>query len=135
MIEQRVRAIIGPDGVMDVDAAGRVEVAPRSDKECALILSAAHREGWSVRIVGAGTWIPRGASVDLALSTRCLVGVPDLSPADMVLTAMAGTSFDEIQATAATEGTWIAMDPPGARRSLGSILATATSSPTVVRCR
>jgi glycolate oxidase FAD binding subunit len=129
LIEQRVQSICGKEGVIDVDAHGCVEVAPHSEEECALLLSAAYDEGWSVRLCGKGGWIPLDAPAQLVLSTRRLSGVSDLNPADMVMTARVGSPIDELQTAAAKEGTWIALDPPGASRSLGSILATGTSGP------
>ena len=129
MIEQRVRSIVGSEGVIDVDAHGCVEVAPRSEEEGALLLSAAHDERWSVRFCGNGNWIPRDAPANLAISTRRLVGVSGLNSADLVLTASAGTSIVDLKAAAAKEGTWIALDPPGTERSLGSLLATGTAGP------
>jgi glycolate oxidase FAD binding subunit len=129
VIEQRVRSIIGTDGVLDIGAHGSVEVAPRSEEECALLLAAAHDAGWSVRLCGGGGWIQPDAPADLAVSTRRLVGIFDLSPADLVMTARVGTQLGDLQATAANQGTWIALDPPGASRSLGSILATGTAGP------
>jgi len=129
VIERRVRSIVGADGVLDVDSAGRLEVAPRSEAECALLLSAAHSERWSVRLAGRGRWTPSDAPADLVVSSRRLAGVIDLNPADLVMTAHVGTLLADLQANAAQEGTWIALDPPGTSRSLGSVLATGTAGP------
>jgi glycolate oxidase FAD binding subunit len=129
LIEQRVRSIVGADGTIDVDEQGCVAVAPRSEEECALILAAAHQESWRVRFDGRGSWIKPDAPTELAISTRLLEGATDLSPADMVLTARAGTRLEDLQNAAADEGMWIALDPPGAARSIGSIVATGTVGP------
>jgi glycolate oxidase FAD binding subunit len=129
LIEQRVRSIVGADGFIDVDEQGCVVVAPRSEEECALILAAAHQESWRVRFDGRGSWIKPDAPTELAISTRLLEGATDLSPADMVLTARAGTRLEDLQNAAADEGMWIALDPPGAARSIGSIVATGTVGP------
>lgn len=129
LIEQRVRSIVGADGFIDVDEQGCVAVAPRSEEECALILAAAHQESWRVRFDGRGSWIKPDAPTELAISTRLLEGTTDLSPADMVLTARAGTRFEDLQNAASDEGMWIALDPPGATRSIGSIVATGTAGP------
>jgi glycolate oxidase FAD binding subunit len=129
LIEQRVRSIVGADGFIDVDEQGCVAVAPRSEEECALILAAAHQESWRVRFDGRGSWIKPDAPTELAISTRLLEGATDLSPADMVLTARAGTRLEDLQNAAADEGMWIALDPPGAARSIGSIVATGTVGP------
>jgi len=129
MIERRVRSIVGTEALLEVGANGSVEVAPRSEAECALLLAAAHDGRWSVRLSGGGSWSAPDAPAELVISTRHIAGIPDLSPADLVLTARAGTAIDDIQAAAANEGTWAAIDPPGVRRSLGSILATGTAGP------
>ena len=129
MIDQRIRSILGADGIIDIDGHGCVEVSPRSEEECALILSAAFEEGWSVRFDGGGGWIRPDAPADLAISTRKLLGILDLSPADMVLTANAGTPLEDLQHAAANEGMWIALDPPGTNRSVGSLVVTGTAGP------
>ena len=129
MIDQRVRSIMGADGLIAIDAHGVTEVSPQSEEECALILAAAHEESWSVRFAGGGGWIRPDAPADLAISTRLLTGITDHCPADLVLTARAGTPLDDLQDAAANEGTWIALDPPGARRSIGSVVATGTAGP------
>lgn len=122
-------SILGTDGVIETDANGPVVAAPRSEEECALILAAAHEEGWTVRLDGRASWIPPDAPADLAISTRMLVGISDFSPADLVLTARAGTPLDDIQDAAGREGMWIALDPPGADRSIGSVVSTGTAGP------
>jgi len=129
VIEQRVRSIVGTEAELEIDANGSVEVAPRSEQECSLLLAAAHERRWSVRLSGGGGWSKPDAPAELVISTRRMVGIPGLSPADLVLTARAGTVLEDVQATAAKEGTWVAMDPPGVRRSLGSVLATGTAGP------
>jgi len=129
VVEQRVRSIVGAGGVVDVDATGCVQVAPESEEECALLLAVAHRERWSVRFCGCGNWIPLDAPADLAMSTKRLRAISDLSAADMAMTAQAGSPLGDLQAAAAKQGTWIALDPPGGTRTLGSILSTGTAGP------
>ncbi len=108
---------------------GIVEVAPRSEEECAVVLSAAYEEGWKIRIRGCGSWIDPDAPADLAISTRMLTGISEQNPADLLMSARAGTPFQDLQNAAAKTGTWIALDPPGGERSLGSVLATGTAGP------
>jgi glycolate oxidase FAD binding subunit len=129
VIERRIRSIVGTDGVFDVGSDGTVEVAPRSEEECALILASAHKENWSVCFRGGGGWIKPDAPSPVIVSTKQLTGISDLSPADLVLTANSGTPLPDLQTAAANEGTWIPLDPPGANRTLGSVLATGTAGP------
>jgi FAD/FMN-containing dehydrogenase len=64
------------------------------------------------------------------LSTRALDQIVDISPADLVVTAQAGTPFETLQRLAAEHGMWLPLDPPGRPdRSIGSIVATATAGP------
>ena len=129
MIDRRVRSIVGANGKIDVDAHGSVTVAPRSEDECALILAAAHQEGWKVRFDGGRGWMPPDAPAQLVVSTHLLAGITNLSPADMVLTALAGTRLEDLQTATAAEGMWTALDPPGTNRSVGSLLATGSAGP------
>src|SRR6185437_3809939 len=65
-----------------------------------------------------------------AVSTRALDQVTSVSPADLVTTVQAGTTLETLRRRLADEGMWLAIDPPGRpERSLGSIIATATSGP------
>src|SRR2546426_11703015 len=112
----------GPDAVP--------RVAPASPDAVALLLGTAREEGWHVRLEGAGTWLPADAPADLALTTRRLDRVPAIEPQDLSATAEAGIGCDVLRQQLADRGTWLALDPPGlAGRTLGSLVATATSGP------
>ena len=127
----RVRALLGDEAV-DVAATpdGVPRVAPGSPDAVALLLGTAREEGWHVRIEGAGTWLPSDAPADLALTTRRLDKVPAIEPQDLSATAEAGIGCDLLRQQLADGGTWLALDPPGlAGRTLGSVVATATSGP------
>src|SRR6059036_2052466 len=127
----RVRALLGDDAV-DVAATpdGVPRVAPSSPDAVALLLGTARKEGWHVRIEGAGSWLPTDAPVDLALTTRRLDHVPAIEPQDLAATVEAGIGCDLLRQQLADRGTWLALDPPGlAGRSLGSVVATATAGP------
>jgi glycolate oxidase FAD binding subunit len=128
-IASKIRALIGDGGLIEPDAGGTPIAAPASEAECSLLLSTAQSEGWRVRIEGTGGWIPADAPASLALSTRRMSGVVDLSPADMVVTVKAGTTWDELRTLLANEGTWVPLDPPGSGRSVGSVVACATAGP------
>jgi len=127
----RVRALLGDDAV-DLAATpdGVPRVAPGSPDAVALLLGTAREEGWRVRIEGAGTWLPADAPADLALTTRRLDHIPAIEPQDLSATVEAGIGCDLLRQQLADRGTWLALDPPGlAGRTLGSVVATATTGP------
>jgi FAD/FMN-containing dehydrogenase len=127
----KVRALLGADAVLDPGAAGVApRIAPTSPDGVALLLRTATQEHWTVRVEGAGSWQPADAPADLALTTRRLDQVESVEPQDLVATAQAGVGWDRLRQQLAERGVWVALDPPGlAGRSLGSIIASATSGP------
>ena len=129
VVADKICSLLGEDGLFEMDPLGIPVATPASDDECALLLRTASSEGWTVRIEGSGTWIPRDARADLALSTVRLRGVVDLSPPDMVVTVGSGTRWTELQTSLGNEGMWIPLDPPGSGRSVGSVVACATAGP------
>ncbi|MBI2073507.1 MAG: FAD-binding protein [Gemmatimonadetes bacterium] len=126
---RRVRSMLGPDAVVDTDASGMPRVAPRAEEGVALVLQAAAAEGWRVRIEGRGSWVPADAPADLALTTRALARVTRLDAADLVATVEAGVAWGDLQRALADQGVWVAADPPGEGRSVGSVVATGTAGP------
>lgn len=129
-IARRLRAMLGPDAPVEPGAGGPPRVTPRSEDALALVLQEASSEGWRVRIEGAATWMPPDAPADLALSTRGLNALVHLSAADLVATAQAGITWDELRRALADQGTWLAVDPPGGgERTLGSVVSTASAGP------
>ena len=131
-IVERVRALLGPDAVLeDASAPDTVpRIAPASPYAVALLLGTAREEGWRISIQGAGTWMPADAPADLALTTRRLDRVPAIHPQDLSATAEAGIGCDQLRQQLADHGAWLALDPPGlAGRSIGSVVATATAGP------
>ena len=129
MIFSRLRALLGPAAV-DRDADNVPRVAPGSTDALALVCRLAHDESWKIRVEGLATWLPADAPADLAVSTRALDEIVSVHPADLVATVQAGASLDAIRRRLAEQGMWLALDPPGRPdRSLGSVIATATSGP------
>ena len=128
---EKVTSLLGRDAVLPPRAQGDVpRVAPAAPDAVALLLATASEEGWRVRVEGAGTWMPGDAPADLALSTRRLDRIPALEPQDLTATAEAGIGLDVLRRELADSGVWLALDPPGlAGRTLGSVVATATSGP------
>ncbi len=128
-IVRRVRSLLGADAVVDTDASGMPRVAPQNEEGVALVVQAAATEGWRVRVEGAASWVPPDAPADLALTTRGLARVVRLDAADLVATVEAGVPWSELQRALAEAGVWVAADPPGEARTVGSVAATATGGP------
>src|SRR5918993_3409803 len=129
VIFARLRALLGTTGV-ERDAQGVPRATPESPDALTLVCRLAHEEGWKIRVEGRGTWLPPDAPADLVVSTRGLEEVVSVSPADLVATVQAGTPLEALRRRLADYGMWLALDPPGRpERSIGSIIATATSGP------
>jgi len=129
-ILDRVKALLGEGALLESGTDRVPRIAPGSPDAVALLLGTAHQEGWRVRIEGAGTWLPSDAPTDLALTTRRLDRVPAIEPQDLTATAEAGIGLDQLRQQLADRGAWLAVGPPClARRTLGSIVATATAGP------
>lgn len=128
-IVRRIRSMLGSDAVVDTDPSGMPRAAPQSESAMALVLQAAAGEGWRVRIEGRGSWMPLDAPADLALTTRGLNRVTRTDAGDLVATVEAGALWTEVQRTLADQGVWVAADPPGEGRSVGSVVATGTAGP------
>ncbi|MFL5402067.1 MAG: FAD-binding oxidoreductase [Gemmatimonadales bacterium] len=125
----RLRALLGTTGV-ERDGDGVPRATPDSADALTLVCRLAHEEGWKIRVEGRGTWLPADAPADLAVSTRGLEQIVSVSPADLVATVQAGTSLEALRRRLADYGMWLALDPPGRpERSIGSVVATATSGP------
>jgi FAD/FMN-containing dehydrogenase len=126
---RRVRALLGPDAVLDADGPGAPRVAPPTAEAMALVVQTAAAEGWRILPVGGRSWVPGDAEADLVISTTGLTRVLDVSPGDMVATVEAGVRWSDLRRALADAGAWFAVDPPGADRTLGSVIATATAGP------
>ncbi|HZA91541.1 MAG TPA: FAD-binding oxidoreductase, partial [Gemmatimonadales bacterium] len=125
----RLRALLGTTGV-ERDAQGVPRATPESPDALTLVCRLAHEEGWKIRVEGRGTWLPPDAPADLVVSTRGLEQVVSVSPADLVATVQAGTPLEALRRRLADYEMWLALDPPGRpERSIGSVIATATSGP------
>jgi glycolate oxidase FAD binding subunit len=128
-IIDRIRALFGPDSIPDSIPDGAPVVAPRTEAATALMMQTATAEHWRVRVQGEGGWMPQDAPADLTLSTNSLRDIADVSAPDLVATAQAGVSWSTLKGELADSGAWLAHDPPGGDRTLGSILVTGTAGP------
>lgn len=126
-IVRRIRALLG-ENIRIETGDGRVPlVAPQSEDQLSLLLGSASTERWRVRIHGGGSWIPRDAPADLAVTVAGLQEVTLLDTADLVATAQAGVPWSALRQRLADRGAWVPLDPPGGDRTLGSIVATGTT--------
>ena len=85
-----------------------------------------------LRISGRGTWLDAGRPVAATdtLSTRELSGISGYVPADLTLTALAGTTLAEIREATRANGQWLALDPAGSDDgTIGATIATASAGP------
>jgi len=128
-IERRLRTLMGPDALVESNDDGIPTVAPHTTEACALVVETANHEGWQVRIAGSGTWSQETGPADLILSSSGLSEVEDVRAADLVATVQAGVDRDTLRTALADRGTWWPVDPPGFRRTVGSVIATATAGP------
>jgi len=124
----RLRAVLGPEAV--ADAAGTPCVTPATADGLRRACQLAGDMGWHIRVEGNGSWLPPDAPADIIISTRGLRQTVRASASDQVATVSAGVPFNDLRAHFAKEGMWLAVDPPGKPdRTIGSIVATATSGP------
>lgn len=83
--------------------------------------------------VGGGTALGIGNvvdAIDLVVDMRALRGIENYNPADLTLTAKAGTTLAELQAELAIHGQELPIEAPFAdRASIGGLIATAFAGP------
>ena len=102
-------------------------VTPDSVAEVADVLRAASASGTPVRPTGGEAPAARSGIV---LSTRKLKGIEIYEPADLTLTASAGTTLGELETAVSAHGQFPPFDPPHApRRTLGGLVATGDGGP------
>jgi glycolate oxidase FAD binding subunit len=87
-----------------------------------------------LRVRGGGTKDFLGPAAPIGtntLDTRALRGVLAYEPTELVITALAGTPLDEIEATLAERGQCLPFEPPrfGAGGTLGGMVASGLSGP------
>ncbi len=127
-LAHRLEAIAGLDtqGGGDLDRGGapgegrRPWVTPRHADAVAELLRQASSEGWRVAPVGS----TEAATADVVLRTEGLAGIAEYEPADLTLTAGAGTPIADLAAAAEGAGQWFPVDAPGLEgATLGGVVA------------
>jgi glycolate oxidase FAD binding subunit len=101
---------------------------PRHEIECIETVRACLAGKTPVEITGGGTKRGLGhrISAEATISMHGMTGVTSYNPAEMVMTAKAGTPLAEIEAALAEKGQMLAFEPPDCRALLGS-----TGEPTI----
>ncbi len=130
-----------PARVVDQDGdrwpwlAGRPEavVHPESTEEVAATVRWAAAQGVGVAVVASGRRFEGARAMHgpfLLLCTDRLVGIDIYEPADLTITAKAGTPLTTLTATLAAERQWLPYDPPFVDdRTAGGLVATGESGP------
>ena len=89
-------------------------VHPGSDAEVADVVRWAGQEGLTVLPVGTGAHLHRVVTAERAVVTRTdrLAGIRIYEPADLTLTAGAGTPLSGLRTALAPHDQWLPFDPP-----------------------
>jgi glycolate oxidase FAD binding subunit len=114
----------------DFDALPMAEnVKPRDAREVEQAVQEAVAGGKTIEIVGHGSKhrIGRAAQWDMTLDLSALSGVTLYEPAELVLSAKAGTPLAEIETLLAANGQQLAFEP----MDFGPLLGTASDSATI----
>lgn len=125
----RLVPIVGSEAVR-AGTDGIPRVAPPTIDALAGVMATAHEEGWKVVVEGGGTWSAGAAPAELRVSVRALDDVASVRPEELTASVGAGATLERTRLEILEHGTWLPLDPPGRPdRTLGSLLATATTGP------
>jgi glycolate oxidase FAD binding subunit len=126
-------ALAGDMAGMAVGGAAPECVAlPASIEEVVSVLALARAAHRAVLPLGHGTEAACEPPVHpfVVLGTRRLTGVESYEPADLTLTAWAGTPVRALASVTADQGQWLPFDPPCfLDRTFGGLVAAGTSGP------
>lgn len=110
---------------------------PNSDKDVLALVAQAGADKKTIEIIGGGTkrQIGQPNSCDIQLLSSGLSGIVDYKPSELVMSAKAGTSLDEINQHLDEHGQMLAFEPPDygallgqdAGATIGGIFATNLS--------
>jgi glycolate oxidase FAD binding subunit len=112
---------------------------PESEEELARIIAEAAASGGKLELRGGGSKAEVGAPRDgLLVEMTAISGILDYDPAELVLTAHAGTPLAEIEAAVGERGQMLAFEPfdhgpifgrPEGRATIGGVIAAGVSGP------
>jgi glycolate oxidase FAD binding subunit len=121
-----------PPPVLAEAPAPEAVVRPESTEEVAATMRWAAASGVGVLPVASGRRL-RGAQLDrpyVVLSSERLAGIEMYEPADLTVTARAGTRLSLLGEELGAHGQWLPFDPPHVEdRSLGGLVAAGESGP------
>jgi glycolate oxidase FAD binding subunit len=118
------------EAAVEPGPGGIPRVMPESTQTVADLCGLAQREGLRIRIEGRAGWMPPDAPADFAIATRRMQRIQELAARDLVASVESGIAVAALNASLASHGAWLAVDPPGhPGRSLGSVIATGTAGP------
>ena len=137
MTTERTEGVImrpggGPPPAPPSHAAASDALLPRDAADVADIVAHAAASQRTLRIAAGESWLDAGRPVTAHsyLHLASLTGIVEYNPADLTLTARAGTTLREIAAITARHNQWLALDAPGgARGTVGATIATASAGP------
>ena len=113
-------------------------IVPDDEAGVAAAIAAAHAGRTPLRIEGRGTKAAMLRPVQAAdtLSTRNLVGIPLYAPNELIVSARAGTTVQDLEATLASKGQHLISEPPdlsglmgSGGASIGGVVAANLSGP------
>jgi glycolate oxidase FAD binding subunit len=85
-----------------------------------------------IRIVGSGTWENGGAPVraERRVTLAPHAAIVEYVPGDLTLTALAGTTLEELRSVTAANAQWLPLDPFGPTSgTIGGVVATGSWGP------
>jgi glycolate oxidase FAD binding subunit len=116
-----------------IPAAPEAVVHPESTEEVAATMRLASAHGVGVLVMASGARLHASHAIDrpyLLLRTDRLSGIEIYEPADLTLTAKAGTPMATLATQLHANAQWLPFDPPHAdERTLGGLVATGESGP------
>ena len=105
---------------------------PSTVEEAAAILADLGAKRQPVRPIGTGTRLGWGGSDPESTVDVRSIGlnrIREHNPGDFTAVIEAGVTLDQAQATFASAGQWLAVDPPRPSGTIGGLVATADSGP------
>lgn len=123
---ERWSALLGPASVEQRNES--LWLSPETVEQASAALRYANEDGVRLRAAGAGTYLKRQPGV--VLSTRKLTQVHEYEPADLVLSADAGTPIQELRSAAAQNNQQLALDGPShIDATIGGTVALSAAGP------